>query len=403
MNFSDFFIKGLRNTLKLRNGANFSFKGQEIRVPNPTIVDQWMAGEFSTANYEVVIERGVDHVEHVNLLLTARVNEVSVMSYGRLNMGKDLVKFTATSDNSRVTLIATPYFEDDGVTVLSNIKLTFKATYSERITPVGIPTITGTATNLGGEAGVLRNWNNSNLTNGFLELNENGSIVISAINTVAVPGQSSVTSDFIFSKLNFENIDGAISITTIPGSNTLRFNLIKVSDLVIGSPGNTTSTFVVNPAIAGTLDNTHIGNTVNRIATFTQLSATGTVNIADGNQQVSLAPTGTGTVSISSVAGGNINNVRIGAVTAKSATVSSLGANDHVTLTALQSIAMIPSGTGTVTMNPAVVGNINNVIFGAIVPASGKFTTIELTSRQTQGDYLIVLSQLKSILLGASA
>jgi hypothetical protein len=403
MNFSDFFIKGLRNTLKLRNGANFSFKGQEIRVPNPTIVDQWQSGDFSTANYEIVIESGVNHVEHVNLLLTVRVNEVSVLSYGRLNLGKDLVKFTATSDNSKVTLIATPYFEDNGVTVLPDIKLTFKATYSERIIPVGIPTITGTSTNLGGEPGVIRNWNNSNLTNGFLEINESGSIIVSAINTVAVPGQSPVVSDFIFSKLNFENIDGAIAITTIPGSNTISFNLIKISDLVIGNPGNTTSTFVVNPAIAGNLNNTHIGNLTNRIATFTQLGATGTVNISDGNQQVSMAPTGTGTVTISPAATGDINNTLIGDIVPKSATVSALSANGHVTLTSLQSITISPTGTGTISINPVSAGYINNIIFGATVPASAKFTTIELTTKETRGNYLIALSQLKSILLGASA
>jgi len=403
MNFSDFFIKGLRNTLKLRNGANFSFKGQEIRVPNPTIVDQWFAGEFSTANYEIVIESGVNQVEHVNLLLTARVNEVSVMSYGRLNLGKDLVKFTATSDDSKITLIATPYFEEDGVTVLPGIKLTFKATYSERIIPAGIPTVTGNSTNLGGEPGVIRNWNNSNLANGFLELNENGSIVVSAINTVAVPGQNSVVSDFIFSKLNFENIDGAIALTTVPGSNTIRFNLVKISDLIIGNPGNTTSTFVVNPAITGNLNNTHIGNTTSRIATFTQLVATGAVNISDGNQQVSMAPTGTGTVSISPSTTGNINNTRIGFVTPRTATVSSLGANGHVELSTLQSINISPTGTGTISVNPTVVGFVNNVIFGATTPASARFTNIELTSRTTQGNSLIALSQLKSILLGASA
>jgi len=403
MNFSDFFVKGLRNTLKLRNGANFSFKGHEIRVPNPTIVDQWMAGEFSTANYEIVVESGVNHVEHVNLLLTARVNDVSVLSYGRLNLGKDLVKFTATSDNSRITLTATPYFEEDGVTVLPGIKLTFKATYSERIIPAGIPTVTGNSTNLGGEAGVIRNWTNSNLTNGFLELNDEGSIVVSAINALAVPGQSSIVSDFIFSKLNFENVDGAISITTIPGTNTVRFNLVRITDLVIGNPGNTTSTFAVNPAIAGNLDNTQIGNITSRIATFTQLGATGAVNISDGNQQVSMSPTGTGTVSISPSTTGNINNIRIGFVTPRTATVSSLEANGHVELSTLQSITISPTGTGTITVNPAVVGFVNNIIFGATVPAGARFASIELTSTQTQGDGLIALSQLKSILLGASA
>jgi hypothetical protein len=398
MNFSDFFIKGLRNTLKLRNGANFSFKGQEIRVPNTTVVDQFMAGEFSTAAYEIVIERGVDDVEHVNLLVTARVNEVSVMSYGRLNLGIDLVKFTATSDNSRITLIATPYFQPDGVTPLADIKLTFKATYSERLNPIGIPTVTGDATNLGGEAGVLRNWNNSNLPNGFLELDDAGSIIVSAINNIVVPGQSTLVSDFVFSKMNFINTDGSLTITTNATSNTLTLNLTSLTDLSV------TNTFVINPTTGGNIGNAHIGNVTNRAGTFTQLSATGSVTMSDGNQQITMSPTGTGTVTINPVAtGSNINNVAIGAITPKPGTLSNLSANGHVTFTDSQTLTFSPIGTGTLTVNPNLPGSMHNVTVGLTTPAASQFTTITLESTSTQGDYLIRMSQLKSILLGASA
>lgn len=398
MNFSDFFIKGLRNTLKLRNGANFSFKGQEIRVPKPTIVDQWMAGEFSTASYEIVIERGVNDVEHVNLLVTARVNEVSVMSYGRLNLGRDLVKFTATSDDSKVTLTASPYYEPDGITVIPDIKLTFKATYSERINPVGIPTVSGDSTNLGGEVGVLRNWNNSNLPNGFLEINESGSIIVSAVNSIVVPGQSTLVSDFVFSKMNFVNTDGSLTITTNATSNTLTLNLTSLTDLSV------TNTFVISPTTGGNIGNTHIGNITNRAGTFTQLTAAGSVTMTDGNQQINMSPTGTGTVTINpTTTGSNINNVAIGAITTKPGTFSNLSANGHVTFTDSQTVTISPIGTGTLTVNPNVPGSMHNVTVGLTTPAASQFTTITLESTSTQGDYLIRMSQLKSILLGASA
>jgi hypothetical protein len=397
MNFSDFFIKGLRNTLKLRNGANFSFKGQEIRVPKPTIVDQWMAGEFSTAAYEIVIERGVNDVEHVNLLVTARVNQVSIVSYGRTNLGKDLVKLTATSDNSRVTLTATPYYESDGVTVLSDIKLTFKATYSERINPVAIPTVSGDATNLGGEVGILRNWNNSNLPNGFLELNDAGSIIVSAVNSIVVTGQSTLTSDFVFSKMNFANTDGSLTLTTNATSNTLTLDLTSISNLSV------TGTFVVNPTTGGNIGNTHIGNIINRPGTFTQLSATGTVTMSDGNQQITMSPTGTGTVTVNPATTGTINNVQIGLTTPRAGTFSSLSANGHVTFADSQPVTISPTGTGTLTINPFVVGAMHNVTVGLTTPAAAQFTTITLESTSTQGDYLIAMSQLKHTLLGASA
>lgn len=397
MNFSDFFIKGLRNTLKLRNGANFSFKGQEIRIPNPTIVDQWMAGEFATAAYEIVIERGVDHVEHVNLLVTARVNEVSVLSYGRLNLGKDLVKFTATSDSSKITLIATPYYEADGVTVLSNIKLTFKATYSERLNPAGIPTVVGDSTNIGGELGVIRNWNNSNLPNGFLEINDNGSIIVSALNTVTVSSQPTLASDFVFSKMNFVNTDNSIAITTNTSTNTLTFQLTNISDL------NITEQFNISPVLSGNINNVRIGVTNARAGTFAQLTATGFVNLTDGNQQVIISPTGTGTITINPATTGNINNVIIGGSIARPGTFSQLSANEHVIVTQDQAVSIAPSGTGTLTINPAIPGTIDNLIFGATTPAPATFSTITLTNTVANSNYLIAMSQLKTILLGASA
>jgi hypothetical protein len=319
------------------------------------------------------------------------------MSYGRLNLGIDLVKFTATSDNSRVTLTATPYYEPDGVTVLSGIKLTFKATYSERINPVGIPTVSGDATNLGGEAGVLRNWNNSNLTNGFLEINEAGSIVVSAINSIVVPGQSTLTSDFVFSKMNFVNTDSSLTITTNSTSNTLTLNLTSLTNLVVNN------TFVINPTTGGNIGNTQIGNIINRSGTFTQLTAAGTVTMTDGNQQITMSPTGTGTVTINPATQGNINNVQIGTTVPKAGTFSSLSANGHVTFTNNQTVTISPTGTGTVTVNPFVTGAMHNVTVGLATPAAAQFTTITLESTSTQGEYLIAMSQLKTILLGASA
>ena len=397
MNFSDFFIKGLRNTLKLRNGANFSFKGQEIRVPNPTIVDQWMAGEFATAAYEIVIERGVDHVEHVNLLVTARVNQVSVVSYGRLNLGKDLVKFTATSDDSKVTLVATPYFEANGITPLSDIKLTFKATYSERLNPVGIPTVVSDSTNIGGEFGVIRNWNNSNLPNGFLEINDTGSIIVSALNSVAVVGQTTLSSDFVFSKIKVANTDNSIAITTNNTTNTLTFNLTNIANL------NITGQFNINPVASGTINNVAIGVINPKAGTFSQLTATGFVNITDGNQQVNISPTGNGTVTINPATTGNIDNVAIGANVTRSGTFSQLSANGHVIVTQDQAVSILPSGSGTLSINPSTPGSIDKIIFGATAPASAKFSSITLTTTVANSNYLIAMSQLKTILLGASA
>jgi hypothetical protein len=125
--------------------------------------------------------------------------------------------------------------------------------------------------------------------------------------------------------------------------------------------------------------------------------------MSDGNQQITMSPTGTGTVTVNPATTGTINNVQIGLTTPRAGTFSSLSANGHVTFADSQPVTISPTGTGTLTINPFVVGAMHNVTVGLTTPAAAQFTTITLESTSTQGDYLIAMSQLKHTLLGASA
>ena len=160
MNFADYFVKGLRNTLRLKRGVNWSVKGSEIPIPTATVIDTWFVGEFSSAVYEVVAEYGKNDVEHINVKISGRPEQASVTVSGRNNNGRDLVRFSATVDASKVIVTASPFYQDNGVTPLVNVKLTFKVTYFERLTPTYIPTIDGESSNTGGESGVFKNWKN---------------------------------------------------------------------------------------------------------------------------------------------------------------------------------------------------------------------------------------------------
>ena len=102
MNFADYFIKGLKNTLKLKAGLNLSFKGQEINVPAATVIDTWAVGEFSSATYEIVAEYGQNDVERINATVSGRVNQASITVFGRTNVGKDLIQLSAVVDSSTV-------------------------------------------------------------------------------------------------------------------------------------------------------------------------------------------------------------------------------------------------------------------------------------------------------------
>lgn len=395
MNFADYFVRGLRNTLRLKRGVNWSVKGSEIPIPTDTVIDTWFVGEFSSAVYEVVAEYGKNDVEHINVKISGRPEQASITISGRNNNGRDLVNFSATVDASRVIVTASPYYQDDGVTPLVNVKLTFKVTYFERLTPTYIPTIDGESSSTGGELGVFRNWNNTNLPDGFMAINESGSVAISNIGLIQSPGQSELAADFILAKLTISNTDNAITITTDPDAIT--FSLENIANL------NVTNTFTANTITVSNFNNVAIGESNTVAGTFTELTATGAVSAISNNQQISLQPTGSGTVTINPATTGTINNVVIGASSPNTTDVTALTLNSTGLFVSNDQIVTIsPIGTGTVTLNPSNLGSINNVAIGTTTAAVGRFTTITVLNPSTTGNQLITLSQLQAILLGAA-
>lgn len=90
----------------------------------------------------------------------------------------------------------------------------------------------------------------------------------------------------------------------------------------------------------GTIDGTPIGATSKSTGEFTTLSASSTATFNQNNANTSLAPTGTGTVTINPATAGTINNMAIGGTTAASGKFSAL------TNSALTSGRVIYSTTG---------------------------------------------------------
>jgi hypothetical protein len=395
MNFADYFVRGLRNTLRLKRGVNWSVKGSEIPIPTATVIDTWFVGEFSSAVYEIVAEYGKNDVEHINVKISARPEQASITVSGRNNNGRDLVSFSAVADASRVIVTASPFYQDDGVTPLVNVKLTFKVTYFERLTPTYIPTIDGESSNAGGELGVFRNWNNTNLSDGFMIINETGSVAIGNIGLIQVPGQTELAPDFILTKLNILNTDGAITITTAPSAIT--FSLENIANL------NVTTTFTANTVEVSNFNNVNIGTLTPESGTFTELTAIGAVSAVSNNQLISLAPTGSGTVTVNPATVGTINNTTIGLVSSNSGSFTTFTVNNNGIFNSNnQTVNISPGGTGTVNIGPSNIGSIDNVNVGSSIPAAGRFTTITVLNQSTQGNQLITLGQLQAILLGAA-
>jgi hypothetical protein len=340
MNFTDFFTRGLANTLKFKNQANFSYRGTAVVVNGSTVVDKWYLQDFTTANYEITVEYGTDDIEHLNAVVSARANQASITVYGRNNLGRDLVKFTTTVDNSVVNLVATPFYTSSYPigTPLTNVRVIFKVTYSERITRLTVPQTDGETSSLGGEPGLRLNWNNSNLPDGFLQITENGEIEITTLNDIRVAGQATLQSAFILDSFNINNPDNAISVTTNSTTRTLTFTATNYPSIAV--TGTFASTIV---GTTSTMDNTTIGGSVPQSGRFNAITTTGQTQLASSNTNVTISPSGTGRIVLAPVGASSMNQVVIGSATPASATFSTLiltnplgRANDLATLSTIK-------------------------------------------------------------------
>ena len=137
----------------------------------------------------------------------------------------------------------------------------------------------------------------------------------------------------------------------------------------VGITGNlnlTLNSFSLSPTSTGTLNNVSIGVTTAAAGRFTTLTTTGAVTLSPV-ANVAISPTGTVTVSPSST----LTLGTAGQTTSFLGQLSVVSSNQTVTLS--------PLGTGTVTINPATAGTINNVTIGATTAVAGRFTNAEIT------------------------
>jgi hypothetical protein len=134
-----------------------------------------------------------------------------------------------------------------------------------------------------------------------------------------------------------------------------------------GNLNLTLPSFVLSPTATGAIDNVAIGATTASAGRFTTLTTSSTVTLSPvGN--VTISPTGSVTVSPTST----LTLGTAGQTTTLLGQLSAVSVNQTVTLS--------PLGTGTVTINPATTGTINNVTIGATTALSGAFTSLSATS-----------------------
>jgi len=170
-------------------------------------------------------------------------------------------------------------------------------------------------------------------------------------------------------------ISGAISASTIAATGAVTFNQVS-ANISIQPTG--TGTVTIKPATVGALDNVIIGATGAVAGTFTTLTSTNNTSFNGANITVEIKPSGTGTVAIRPNTVGAIDNVNIGANVPWIGSFTQLTTSSTVNMAGNGAIITLnPTGSGTVTINPATEGSINRMSIGATARAAGNFTTLE--------------------------
>ena len=249
---------------------------------------------------------------------------------------------------------------------------------------------TGTVTINPGTLGSVNNVNSGASTRGtgaFTTLTANGATTF----TATTESTSTISGAVI--------IDGGVGIAKnlyvggniVTGSATVSSTLTATSAVNL-SPANFnvtisptgTGTVTIGPETTGAIDNIIIGANVPRAATFTTLTTQNNVTLNGSGSIVNLTPTGSGYVTINPGAAGTINNMSVGQTTPLNGKFTNLVATTSATLDTSGNISIQP--TGTVTINPASVSAVDNVNIGANTRGTGAFTTLSANGAVTITD-----------------
>jgi len=218
--------------------------------------------------------------------------------------------------------------------------------------------------------------------------------------------------NFFFGRINSSGYFEYYSDATESGSNVISgtYGTVKSGELIISNATAATNTITgaitvaggvgiagslyAGTVFAGSINSTPIGNATPSTGAFTTITATSTVSVAgaatlnsltvnneakattiNGTANVYLAPqSGAATVTINPLVVGAMDNMSIGATLAANAYVSNFRAATSL-FAAPTGTVWLRGGTGT--------SGINNIPIGAVTPAAGTFTTVAAQTTNT--------------------
>jgi hypothetical protein len=119
------------------NNGSFSHNGPWKQVYEDTLLDRWHVGDFSTAEYTISADLDTNNKEILKVLVTATVDNASIVIYARNNTAKDLIEVTATVNQSYVDILINPAEPEDSVSN-AGVKVFYTAQYFHNQTPLTV-------------------------------------------------------------------------------------------------------------------------------------------------------------------------------------------------------------------------------------------------------------------------
>ena len=231
------------------------------------------------------------------------------------------------------TLTANAFSTTNNLTVGGTLQVTLGTTLDSTLSVAGVTTISNST-------------DSTTTTNGALKV-AGGVGIVKNLN---VGGNSRITGT--------ETVDGTFTANAAVSLSPSNYNV------TISPTG--TGYVTINPTTLGAMDNVAVGANTRASGAFTTLASNGNATFSGSGSVVSLTPSGAGYVTINPAGVGSIDNMVIGANTAKAGTFTALTATTSASL----------SPTGSVTINPGTLSSVDNVNIGANTRGTGAFTTL---------------------------
>tara|TARA_B100000886_G_scaffold306743_1_gene239293 strand:- start:202 stop:597 length:396 start_codon:yes stop_codon:yes gene_type:complete len=111
-----FFSKGLKDSVLLTGSV--SHNGPWKQAYADTLIDRFHVSDFSSAEYTISADYDKDNKEIIKVLVTASVDDASVIIYARNNLGTNLIDVSATVNQSYVDIIVNPTTSKEGSKII---------------------------------------------------------------------------------------------------------------------------------------------------------------------------------------------------------------------------------------------------------------------------------------------